>query len=134
MNTNILQLPIEKTLNEKDVIANKNILNKSKDLTFIRFVLFFSGFFQTKHPFIFICISMHVNFQSHIYNIRGKVCSISRKRLLKEINEISVSKFNFISTLSLHLQYIYSIVNFFIHCSSPIVLVSVLVKDQTCIQ
>ena len=46
MNTNILQLPVEKTLNEKDVIANKNILNKSKDLTFIRFVLFFSVFFS----------------------------------------------------------------------------------------
>ena len=68
----------QKISNEKDVIVNNDILNKSKDLPFVSF------FFQRKHTCIFICIFEKFDFKNHIYNIkRTKICSIYTNMLFK---------------------------------------------------
>ena len=58
---------IEKISRESKVIIIENILNKSKDLSFVCFVL--SVFFQRSHTCVFACISVKADFKKHIRNI-----------------------------------------------------------------
>ena len=102
--------------NEKDVIVNKNILNKSKDCPFLclfRFCFLFIFFLSKKanlHLYLYICECRLL--ESYIQYQKNKICSIYRKRLFKEISKTSISKLYFISTLSLHLRYICNIVKY----------------------
>ena len=94
--------------NEKEVIVYKNVLNKSKDISFV--CLFFGVSFSKKahlHLSLHICECRFL--ESYIQcNIKiTKICAIYKKILFKEINKTSISTFYqyIVTAFMVYIQY-----------------------------